>query len=173
MRRISGCGHVFARRSPGKLRMATAPSHTSTPLSSSCYARFAAQDSGAHIASPVFFSETFARCKRRVIRITTRRATCRATKYGAEKNLLDSRRQSGTMACCRCACGNATQRHAVSEIRGYPPLLAGKPLRNAGQKFASKSGNAEKTTLDELFRCAPPMRDASIRHYRRAMDLRR
>jgi hypothetical protein len=93
--------------------MATAPSRAGTPLSSSCYARCAAHDSGAHVASPVFFSERITRCQRRVKRITTRRATSRATKYGAKKNLLDSRRQSRTMACCRCARGNATQRHAA------------------------------------------------------------
>jgi hypothetical protein len=84
---------------------------------------------------------------------------------------------------CLTADGNRAQWRAVdanaatrrsdtrqSKKRGYPPLLAGKPLRNAGQKFASESGNAEKTTLDQLFRCARRMRDDVDRHYRRVMD---
>src|SRR5262245_6914306 len=44
------------------------------------------------------------------------------------------------------------------------PLLAGKPLQNAGQKFASESGDAEKTTLDQLFRSARRLHDEIVRH---------
>ena len=68
---------------------------------------------------------------------------------------------------CLTADGNRAQwravdGHAAIEKRGYPPPLAGKPLRNAGQKFAPESGNAEKTTLDQLFRSARRMRDDSF-----------
>jgi hypothetical protein len=129
--------------------MATAPSNTSIPLSSSCYVEIIAQDSGPRSASPVFFRETFAPCECSKEQNRAAGASGLATKYGAKKKLLDSRRQSGTMACCRATRDCVTQRRAVS-VRGFPPLWAGEPLRNAGRMFAPESGHADRIALEEL-----------------------
>ena len=53
--RSAGADMWFVVDRLSRLQMATAPSHTSTPLSSSCYAQFAAQDSGcAHRFAGIF-----------------------------------------------------------------------------------------------------------------------